>query len=218
EAVIANRTLERAEALAARVGGRAIGLTDVPTALAHADVVLSSTAAEHVIVERSAIEEAMRRRDDRAMLVVDVAVPRDIDPGVAQVFGVTLLDIDALRALGEQSLQQRRAEIGRVREIIADELERYRSERSAREVAPLVTALRQRVEELRTSELERIAGDRGADPALRATLDAVTRGLVNKLLHEPTVRLKDAAGTARGDLYADALTELFALAPPRDDD
>jgi len=218
EVVIANRTLERAEALAARVGGRAIGLTDVPTALAHADVVLSSTAAEHVIVERSAIEEAMRRRDDRAMLVVDVAVPRDIDPGVAQVFGVTLLDIDALRALGEQSLQQRRAEIGRVREIIADELERYRSERSAREVAPLVTALRQRVEELRTSELERIAGDRGADPALRATLDAVTRGLVNKLLHEPTVRLKDAAGTARGDLYADALTELFALAPPRDDD
>ena len=159
----------------------------------------------------------MRRRDDRAMLVVDVAVPRDIDPGVAQVFGVTLLDIDALRALGEQSLQQRRAEIGRVREIITDELERYRLERSAREVAPLVTALRQRIEDLRVAEVERLAGEYAADPTARATIDAVTRGLVNKLLHEPTVRLKDAAGTSRGDLYADALTELFALQPPSDD-
>jgi glutamyl-tRNA reductase len=160
----------------------------------------------------------MRRRDDRAMLVVDVAVPRDVDPGVAQVFGVTLLDIDALRALGEQSLQQRRAEIGRVREIIADELERYRIDRSAREVAPLVTALRARIEELRVSELERLGGDLTDDPTTRATLDAVTRGLVNKLLHEPTVRLKDAAGTARGDLFADALVELFALQPPSDDE
>ena len=217
EVVIANRTLERAETLAARVGGRAIPIHEVPAALAHADVVLSSTGAEHVIVERSAIEDAMRRRDDRAMLVVDVAVPRDIDPGVAQVFGVTLLDIDALRALGEQSLQQRRAEIGRVREIITDELERYRLERSAREVAPLVTALRQRIEDLRVAEVERLAGEYAADPTARATIDAVTRGLVNKLLHEPTVRLKDAAGTSRGDLYADALTELFALQPPSDD-
>jgi len=147
-----------------------------------------------------------------------VAVPRDVDPGVAQVFGVTLLDIDALRALGEQSLQQRRAEIGRVREIIAAELERYRLERSAREVAPLVAALRSRIEELRVSELERLGGQLTNDPTVQATLDAVTRGLVNKLLHEPTVRLKDAAGTARGDLYADALVELFALQPPSDDD
>ena len=218
EVVVANRTFERAQVLADRVGGRAVTLGDVPRVLSETDVVLSSTAADHVIVERSAIEEAMRRRDDRAMLVVDVAVPRDIDPGVAQVFGVTLLDIDALRALGEQSLQQRRAEIGRVRAIIADELERYRVERSAREVAPLVTALRRRVEELRLAELDRVRGAHADDPALRETFDAVTRALVNKLLHEPTVRLKDAAGTARGDLYADALTELFALQPPSDDE
>ncbi|MFA5882403.1 MAG: glutamyl-tRNA reductase [Acidimicrobiia bacterium] len=218
EIVVANRTPSRAEALAERVGGRAIPLHDVPEALAHADVVLSSTGADHTLIERADIEEAMRRRDDRAMLVVDVAVPRDVDPGVAQVFGVTLLDIDALRALGEQSLQQRRAEIGRVREIIAAELERYRLERSAREVAPLVAALRTRIEELRVSELERLGGQLTSDPAVQATLDAVTRGLVNKLLHEPTVRLKDAAGTARGDLYADALVELFALQPPSDDE
>jgi len=218
EIVVANRTAERGEALAERVGGRAIGLADVPDALERADVVLSSTGSDHVLIERSHIEDAMRRRDDRAMLVVDVAVPRDVDPGVAQVFGVTLLDIDALRALGEQSLQQRRAEIGRVREIISDELERYRLERSAREVAPLVTELRRRVEELRVLELERLGGELADDPALRATLDAITRGIVNKLLHEPTVRLKESAGTARGERYADALTELFALQPPSDDE
>jgi len=218
EIVVANRTPGRGEALAERVGGRAIGLDDIPAALAGADVVLSSTSADHVLIERADVEDAMRRRDDRAMLVVDVAVPRDVDPGVAQVFGVTLLDIDALRALGEQSLQQRRAEIGRVREIIADELERYRIDRSAREVAPLVTALRARIEELRVSELERLGGELADDPTMRATLDAVTRGLVNKLLHEPTVRLKDAAGTARGDLFADALVELFALQQPSDDE
>ncbi len=213
EVVIANRTPERATVLAERVQGRAIGLGDLADALAGADVVLSSTSAEHVLVERASIEEAMRRRDHRAMLVVDVAVPRDVDPGVAQVFGVTLLDIDALRAMGEQSLQQRRAEIGRVREIVGEELDRYRLERSAREMAPVVTALRAHVEDLRRSEVARA----GTDPALRDALDAATRALVNKLLHEPTVRLKQAAGTDRGELFAEALAELFALPPLTDE-
>jgi glutamyl-tRNA reductase len=213
EIVVANRTPSRGHALAERVGGRAIGLDQLDDALAIADVVLSSTGADQMLIERSDIEVAMRRRGDRAMLIVDVAVPRDVDPGVAQVFGVTLLDIDALRALGEQSLQQRRAEIGRVREIITAELDRYRAERSAREVAPLVAALRDHFEQLRLAELERIGGQVGHDASVRAALDAVTRAFANKLLHAPTVRLKDAAGTARGELYADALVELFALRP-----
>jgi glutamyl-tRNA reductase len=213
EIVVANRTPSRGRALAERVGGRAVGLDEVPDVLVTTDVLLSSTGAEDVLIERADIELVMQRRDGRALLVVDVAVPRDVDPGVAQVFGVTLLDIDALRALGEQSLQQRRAEIGRVREILTAELERYRAERSAREVVPLVTALRERVEELRQAELDRVA-PKLDDPAARASLDAATRALVNKLLHEPTVRLKEAAGTARGELYADALADLFALELP----
>jgi len=217
EIVVANRTPSRGRALAERVGGRAIGLDEVPDVLVTTDVLLSSTGAEQVLIERADIELVMQRRDGRALLVVDVAVPRDVDPGVAQVFGVTLLDIDALRALGELSLQQRRAEIGRVREIITAELERYRIERSAREVVPLVTALRERVDELRQAELDRIAA-KYDDPAVRAILEAATRALVNKLLHEPTVRLKEAAGTARGELYADALAELFALELPDPDE
>jgi glutamyl-tRNA reductase len=157
----------------------------------------------------------MERRNGRALLVVDVAVPRDVDPGVGDVFGVTLLDIDALRAQGERSLQQRRTELANVREIITAELDRYRFERSAREVAPILTELRARGEELRRAELDRHSAKIGAlDPAARHVLESVTRGLVNKLLHDPTVRLKDAAGTARGELYADALAELFALDLP----
>jgi glutamyl-tRNA reductase len=212
EIVVANRTLARGQALAERVGGRAIRLEAVPGALVECDVVLVSTGGSDLLVERSQIETVMATRGGRALLIVDVGVPRNVDPGAGEVFGVTLLDIDDLRALGEQSLAQRRQEIGRVRDIIADELDRHRLERSAREVAPLVTALRARGEGVRAAELERFRARIDAlDPAAREVVEAITQGLVNKLLHEPTVRVKEAAGTARGDLYADALAELFDL-------
>jgi glutamyl-tRNA reductase len=210
--VVANRTPERAEALAERIGGRAIALDDVPDHIIEADLLLASTGAADLLVERGDIEAAMQRRDGRALLIVDVAVPRNIDPGVAQVFGVTLLDIDDLKAFAAQSLEHRRQEIGRVREIINEELDRFRDERSAREVAPLIAALRERAEQLRRAELERHrARLAGLDPAAREAVEAVTRGLVNKLLHDPTVGVKRAAGTVRGELYADALAELFDL-------
>jgi glutamyl-tRNA reductase len=110
-------------------------------------------------------------------------------------------------------LAQRRQEIAKVRGIITQELDRFRLERSAREVAPLISSLRERAEELRGAELARFRSRLARlDPDARETVDAVTRGLVNKLLHDPTVRIKDAAGTAQGELYADALAELFGLA------
>jgi glutamyl-tRNA reductase len=212
EVVVANRTLARGQSLARRIDGRAIRLEAVPGALVECDVILVSTGGTDLLVERSQIERAMEMRNGRALLIVDVGVPRNVDPGAGDVFGVTLLDIDDLRALGEQSLAQRRQEIGKVRDIIADELDRHRLERSAREVAPLITALRGRADALRRGELERHRARLDAlDPAARDAVEAVTQGLVNKLLHEPTVRLKDASGTARGELLADALAELFDL-------
>jgi glutamyl-tRNA reductase len=213
--VVANRSRTRARELARRVSGQAISLDEIPDALVTADVLLSSTGAPGVLIERGDMETVMARRDGRALLVVDVAVPRDVDPGVGQVFGITLLDIEALRAFGEQSLQQRRAEVGKVRVIITDELDRFRLERSARQVAPLVAALRRRAEELRTGEIERRSARLDAlDPSAREIIEQVTRGLVNKLLHEPTIRVKDAAGSAQGELLADALADLFALDDP----
>jgi glutamyl-tRNA reductase len=212
EIVVANRSRERADELAARVGGRAIGLDTVRDALVDTDVLLASTGAPDVLLERSEIESAMSRRDGRALLIVDIAVPRNVDPGVGQVFGVTLLDIDGLKAFAAQSLEQRRQEIGKVREIITEELDKFRLERSAREVAPLISSMRARAEELRGTELERFRSRLAAlDDDERAAVDALTRGLVNKLLHDPTVRVKDAAGTARGEIYADALAALFGL-------
>jgi glutamyl-tRNA reductase len=218
EIVVANRTLSRAQELADRVGGRAIGLDDVRDALVESDVLLVSTAASGVLLERSAVESVMTRRGGRAMLVVDIGVPRNVDPGAGEVFGVTLLDIDDLRAFGEQSLEQRRQEIGRVRDIITEELDRHRLDRNAREVAPLVRSLRERAETLRAGELARSRTLLEAlEPSQREAVDALTQALVNKLLHEPTVNLKEAAGSARGTLYADALVELFGLPEPAPD-
>jgi glutamyl-tRNA reductase len=212
EIVVANRSAARARELARRVDGRAISLDEVPDALVDADVLLASTGAPGVLIERGDMEAVMSRRDGRALLVVDVAVPRDVDPGVGQVFGITLLDIEALRAFGEQSLEQRRAEIGNVRLIITDELDRFRVERNQREVAPLVAALHDRADEIRAGEMTRRAARlEELDPGARAIVEQVTRAVVNRLLHEPTVRVKDAAGSASGELLADALATLFAL-------
>jgi glutamyl-tRNA reductase len=209
---VANRTAARGMELAKRLGGRAITLDRLESELIDADVLLTSTASQHVLVERSAVEVVMAQRDHRPLLVVDVALPRDVDPGVRAVEGVTLLDLDDLKDYAQRSAELRRREIGRVREILAAELERYRSERAAREVAPLVTALRSMGEDVRTGELHRFDGKLGAlDTDQREAVDALTRAIVNKLLHEPTVRVKDAAGTGRGDYLGDALAALFDL-------
>ncbi|HEX4776010.1 MAG TPA: glutamyl-tRNA reductase [Acidimicrobiia bacterium] len=212
EIVVANRTAARANELARRVGGRAIPLGEIADALVSCDVLLSSTGAPEVILERSDVELVMERRDGRALLVVDVALPRDVDPGVRQVFGVTLLDMDDMKSFADHSLAQRRREVGKVRTIVTEELERFRAERTAREVAPIVRALRSHGDEVRRRELDRFRSRLGElDPATRRAVEALTEGIVNKLLHDPTVRIKDAAGTPRGALYSDALTELFGL-------
>ncbi|MGZ4678451.1 MAG: glutamyl-tRNA reductase [Acidimicrobiia bacterium] len=215
DVVVANRTHARAVALADRLGGRAVALGELPDILTTADVLLTATDSTEVHVERSDVEAVMERRQGVPLLIVDVAVPRDVDPGVAQIPGVTLHDVDDLHQRTEAALDERRREVTTVREIIGEELERYRSDRAAREVAPLVANLRSRAEELRTGELDRFRAKLDAlDPDDRNTVEALTQGIVNKLLHEPTVRLKEAAGTGRGELYSDALAFLFDIHEP----
>lgn len=209
---VANRTAARAEELAARVEGEAIALADLADALVDVDVLFTSTASSEVLLERSTVEMVMACRNEHPLLIVDVALPRDVDPGVREVNDVTLLDLDDLKDFAQRSAERRRREIGKVREILAAEIERYRAERSAREVAPLVSSLHETADAIRVGELERFRSKLSSlDPDARAAVDALTRGIVNKLLHEPTVRVKDAAGTPRGDYYADALATLFDL-------
>jgi glutamyl-tRNA reductase len=212
EVVVAGRGTERATELATRVGGRAIPLDRLPQALVAVDLVLTSTGSTEMVITQEEVETAMQRRFGRALLIVDIAVPRDVDPGVADIPGVTLLDMDDLKAFAEHSMDRRRREVARVRRIISAELERLRTERTAREVAPLVSALRSRGEDVRLAELERFRSKLdGVDARTAEAIEALTRGIVAKLLHEPTVRVKEAAGSGRGELYADALSALFDL-------
>jgi glutamyl-tRNA reductase len=212
EVLVANRTWANAAALAERTGGRAVRLADLPTLLVEVDLLLTSTGASALMLDRTDLAAAVARRGGRPLLIVDIAVPRDVDPTAATLPGVTLLDMDDLRAFAETGIERRRREIARVRHIVEDELDRYLGLATAREVAPLVAELRERAEDIRAGELAR-SGKRLADldSAERAAVEALTKSILAKLLHEPTVRLKDAAGTPRGERLADAVRDLFDL-------
>ena len=212
EVLVANRTRARAAALAARVGGRVVDFGSLGSALTEADVLLTSTGSPSVLVDAGEMAVVMDERQGRPLLIVDVAVPRDVDPAVGSLPGVTLLDMDDLRAFADAGLAGRRREVARVQQIIAEEVERHTATASARELSPLIVALRARGEDVRVAELERFRAKLDAlSPAERDTVEALTKGILAKLLHEPTVRLKEAAGSPRGDRLADALRALFDL-------
>lgn len=212
EVHVANRTTRRARELAARVGGHPVGLLDLPDELAEADVVLTSTGAESLVIEDSDLAPVMEDRQSRPLLIVDIAVPRDVAPEVGNLPGVTLLDMDDLRTFAAAGVAERRRESAHAAEVLADELERYREASSARRVAPAIVALRSQAEQLRTAELERYRNRHAyLGPEELAAVEAVTRSLVAKLLHEPTVVLKEAAGSARGDRLLAALQDLFGI-------
>jgi glutamyl-tRNA reductase len=212
ELTIANRTWDTAVTLAERVAGHAVRLADVTATLPDVDVLLTSTGAVTPLLEVEDIEQVVAARGGQPLLIVDIAVPRDIDPAVAHLPGVTLLDMDDLRAFADVGTQARESEVAGVRTLLDDELERYLGATSAREVAPMIVALRDRAEEVRQAEVERYRSRLGAlDAGQLDAVDALTRGIIGKLLHDPSVALKDAAGSTRGDRLIAALRELFAL-------
>jgi glutamyl-tRNA reductase len=209
---VVNRTLGTAEALAARVGGRALSLGQLPAAVVDCDLLLTSTGATSMLVEEDEIEAVMAARGERELLIVDIAVPRDVDPSVGRLPGVTLLDMDDLRAFVQDGIDSRQREAVDARALVEDELARYRTLASAREAAPLVAELRGHAESVRRAELDRL-GSRleGLDLRQREAIEALTKGIVGKLLHEPTVRLKESAGSIRGERLAESLRDLFDL-------
>ncbi len=210
--LVANRTPARAETLAAEVDGEVVPLAELPAALAQCDVLLTSTGATSVIIDHAELEPALARRGSHPLLVVDVAVPRDVDPSVGRLPGVTLLDIDDLRRFAQAGVDGRRREIAAVDAVVDEEAERYRREVSARSAAPLVAALHSRAEHLRQAEVARFASRLdGLDDRQRAAVDALTGALLAKVLHEPTVKLKTLAGTPTGDRLAEALRYLYDL-------
>lgn len=190
--LVANRTPKNAQALAARIGAQAIDLVSVPSALVDVDVLLTSTSSPGVLVEAADLAPVMATRPERPLLVVDIAVPRDVDPRAGELPGVTLLDAEDIRAFAEAGRATRAAEIDRVRRIVTDEVERWLASARAREVAPRIVALRERSEELRVAELDRHRNAlAGLTEEQLAAVDALTRGLVAKVLHEPITWLKE---------------------------
>ncbi|MEZ5256710.1 MAG: glutamyl-tRNA reductase [Ilumatobacteraceae bacterium] len=216
EMVVANRTAERARALADRLGERAAvriaPFADLAGAVAEADLVLTSTGADRPVLDFDIVAGAMSARPERPLMMVDIAVPRDVAPEVDALDGVTRLDLDDLRNWADRGRAQRAGEAAKVRSIVAEEIERYLVESTARQAAPLVAAMRERADLLRQNELERYAKKLADLPAdQRAIVDALTKSLVNKLLHEPSVRLKEDAGTPRGERNSAAVRDLFGL-------
>ena len=212
ELVVANRSRARAHEIARRLGGEAVDLDNVGRALAGCDVLLTCTASSSVLFEPADVAPHLAGRQDRRLLVIDAAVPRDVDPAVGELAGVSLRDMDDLRAFAEGQMAGRRAEVDRVRVVLARELERYRAHSAARSAVPVISALRSFGESVRGDELARHAARLAElDDGERAAVDALTRAIVAKLLHEPTVRLKDAAGSPRGERLAEALRALFDL-------
>jgi len=210
--VIASRTLETAAALAAELNGRAVPWNAIDQALASADIVVTATGAREPVLTRAGIEDAMRSRRSRPLFVIDIAVPRDVDPDAGSLDQVFLYNIDDLQSIVKENLARRTSEIQRAELIVREEVDRFRTWMQSREVVPTVIALRQRFEAIRQAELERLEPKLASlPPEARARVDEVTHLIVEKLLLTPTERLKGADDEAQAVAYADALNRLFSL-------
>lgn len=210
--IVANRTYDRSLKLARELGGEAMTFDRQAEALARADIVVTATNAPHLLITPEKITGAMAQRPGRPMLVIDIAVPRDTDPAVADIPGVRLFDIDDLRHVVNDNLAVREREIPRVEAIADEEAAAFMSWFEALGVVPTIADLRQRAEVIKRQELDKALRRLGdLSERERQVVSALAHGLVNKLLHEPTVRLKQHAAQGDGYVYTGVVRELFGL-------
>jgi glutamyl-tRNA reductase len=216
EIVVANRTLQRAEKLAAGVGGRATDMTDLVPKIAAADLVVTCTGAPGHVITADMVTGALAQREgqDRALVLLDLAMPRDVAPGVGDIRGVAVTDLDTLAADGSAGMRPGDAAVADVRSIVAEELTAHLTAASAASVAPTVVALREKAAKVVEAEMARLTGRLGElDEAALVEVAKSMRRVTEKLLHAPTVRVKELAGAPGADSYEDALRVLFDLDP-----
>jgi glutamyl-tRNA reductase len=212
---VANRHADRALSLAQRFGGSVVGLEKLPDQLVRADIVLSSTSSPHPIVGREELEQVMAERDGRALLLIDIAVPRDIDHACGELDGVALYDIDDLQAVVARNLSSRAEEAPRALEIVDEEIHRFARWLGQLDALPTVSALREHGNRLVEQVLEENAERwESASPRDIARVEAIARAVMSRLLHEPTIRLR-SFGEDRGHASIELVRELFGL---RDDE
>jgi glutamyl-tRNA reductase len=210
--LVVNRTLSRAQFLADRWQGRATTLDHLMDELLDADVMLASTGAPHTIIHPAMIEPVMQRRPERPLVIMDIAVPRDVDEDVGQIAGVHLYDMDTLAENLEQCLNHRKEEIPEVETIVQQELECFEAFLSSLDVVPIITQLRQQAHHIRQEELNKTLSRLGdLPPDMETSLEDLTRAIVNKILHPPTARLKEEANGPNALDYASLTRSLFGL-------
>ena len=209
---VANRRHNRAIGLAERFGGTAVRIDELPSQLARADIVVSTTDSPHHLIERGDLEAIVAQRGGRPLLLIDLAVPRDVDPECGELEGVTLHDVDGVQSIVERNATGREAEARRAEGILDAELARFESWLGAQEVMPTVAALRERADEVVDRVLAENEGRwESLGEADRERLAVLARAIASRLLHEPTVRIKSVADRDDSYLYVSALRELFGL-------
>lgn len=210
--MVTNRTFERAEKLADEFDGKAVRFDELFDQLHKADIILSSTGAPHTIIGAGDLEEVMRRRRQKPMFFIDIAIPRDIDPGVNDVENVYLFTVDDLQEVVASNLQQRKEEANKAENIVNEEIGQFFKWLSSLEVTPTIVALRNKFDEIRKAELEKtLANWKDIPPDGQKKLEALTNAIMNKLLHPPTALIKQAGQGGRTDLYVDAVRALYGL-------
>ena len=204
--VFSNRNLEKAQKMSEKFGGEAIEISQIPSLLKEFDCFISSTAATDILLSKDDLSEHITQ----PLLIIDIAIPRDIGPEVSEIKGVSLLDMDNLQDFVEPHRKEQ--DLATSRLVINEETNRFLDQQSARKVAPLIAEFREGAEEIRQIELKRYeARLESLTDEQRDAIESLTQGILGKILHDPTVSLNEAAGSPRGERLADALRELFNL-------
>jgi glutamyl-tRNA reductase len=212
EIVITSRTFTHAEALAGVVSGTPVAWTELMPSLARADIVITATGSTRPILDRAHVQAVMGRGRRGPLFIIDIAIPRDVDPGAAEIEQVFLYNVDDLQAVVRENLSRRTAEIQEAEAIVAEEVARFMAWYRSRGAIPTVVALRQRFEAIRRAELKRLDGKlAGLPPEARARVDEVTRLIMEKLLSEPTEQLKALPDEETQVAYTEALNRIFGL-------
>ncbi len=209
---VTNRTRERADAMAQLFQGRVVEYEDFPRMLHDVDIVITSSGAPHYIITRDAMKQVIDRRRNRPMFLIDIAVPRNIEPAVNQVDNVFLYDIDDLEKVIQTNVKGRLKEAEHAEEIIAEEVERLVLRLKSREVTPTIVGLQEHLEHIRNAEIQRLRGKLGAlSPQQEEAIEALTRGIMNKIAHGPITELRKHAGNPDGLFIVDVIRKVFRL-------
>jgi glutamyl-tRNA reductase len=210
--VVVNRTLETAQRLATRFRGRPVRLDELQNELPGADVLLASVQVSEPLIVRATVERALAERHGRPLLVIDLGLPRNADPEIAELENLYLYDLDDLEEIAERGRARRREAVRASERIILEEFEGFERWRATLGVVPTIQDLMAKAEALAREEVERtLAGLPEADPVIEAAVQRLAEGIVHKLLHRPVVGLRSAAADGTGIYYADAMRQLFAL-------